>query len=116
MTVLVFVAPRRLSRHRALLDPGDCLDLTSLGGLLEGREVEVILVGIRLGKFRDRVVERPRTAQIRGQCDPVAGASMCAGEGPGAKARVDRHVIQMHLIDGERELPVPQLTYVVVAV
>jgi len=71
-----------------LLDPCDRLDLAGLGGLLESHVVARVLVGVCLCEIRDRMVERARSTQIRGERYSVAGAGMRAGKGPGAEVGV----------------------------
>src|SRR5580693_1294377 len=84
-------------------------------GLGELLEVALVLVCVGRRELGDRVVERHRVAQVAGDRDLVAGPGVRPGQGVPAHLAVQPQAARNHHPDIERELPVPELPDIEVA-
>src|SRR3954452_13351403 len=82
-----------------------------------GERAEVALVLIRVGgrELGERAVERVARAEVRGDRDPVARAGVRARQRPAAELTVGGGDRRAHALDVRRDLPVPELAAVEVA-
>src|SRR5262249_61994941 len=90
-------------------------DAARTARLLQRVVVALILIGVRLGEGRQRLVEDVTRTEVAGDRDPVAGAGVSAGEGPAARPPVRGCTRGAERFKGDRPFPVFELAYVVVA-
>src|SRR5262249_20768010 len=82
-------------------------------GLLEGRVVGFVLIGVGDGEVRDGLVEATALAEIPRDAGRVARTRVGAGEGPGTEAGVLDQVRSRHQVEVDGSLHVAELTHVV---
>src|SRR3712207_5739581 len=82
------------------------------GGSGQQAVVAGVHVGVLLGEVGDRFLEGGGGAQVAGDGDAVAGAGVGPREAPGAHLAVELQTRGPQLLDGQRALPVAQLSEV----
>src|SRR5262249_11717606 len=90
-------------------------DSAGRDGLSERLEVALVLVCVDLGERGERAVENVAGAEIACDCDRVARARVCFGEGPATYLRMRAQPPRTHLFDAHRGFGIPELADVVVA-
>src|ERR1700754_365315 len=97
------------------LDAGLSLDAARLDGVRQSAVVALVLVRVDLREIGERVVEALARSEVGGDRHAVARAGVSARERGAAELAVELQPLRLHRLDVERQLPVPELAYVVVA-
>ena len=106
--------PLTSTRDRRAGSVGLGLDPSGLGSMPEGREVQLVLVGVPLREGRHGPVEPVTRAEVARDGHWVTGSRVCACQRPATQVRIAAHPCGLHRLDVGRPLAVPQLPDVVV--
>ena len=79
---------------------------------LQGREVGLVLIGVRVGEVGDRLAESAAAPEIAGDRDPIARAGVGAREDRAADLGVCGHPCRRHHLHHGRALLIPELAHV----